>query len=201
MGLYWLLSPQARIARGKLEVAQAQKDLDAYDGDLAGAWPRIGRLLGVALRQVGRVGWPAVVASLPLLALLVWLSTAYGYTYPTSGQAPAIHVQPPRFSAQWKGSGQRPPRLVVADPQGRVVADVVLSAPVPVLHKRQWWNAFIGNPAGYLPSGAEVERVDVDLPRKEVLTVGPAWMHGWEFSFFLTLVVVSIALKLGLRIQ
>ncbi|MFA9461128.1 hypothetical protein [Thiohalorhabdus methylotrophus] len=207
MGLYRALSAQGRIARGKLELAQAQRDLDGYDGDLRGAWPLIGRLLKVAFRQVGRVGWPAVVASLPLLCLLVWMSTAYGYAFPPAGAEPVIRTEPPRMEARWQASdgsgtgGQARPRVVVAGADGRVVADVLVQAPVPVLHKWRWWNALIGNPAGYLPAGAAVERIALELPRKEFLPAGPHWVRGWEFSFFLSLILASVALKLLFRIE
>jgi hypothetical protein len=79
MGAYWLLSPQTRIAQAKADALAARRALDAYDGDLAGAWPLMGRLLGTALRQLGLVTWPALLGSLPVLALLAWLSTTYGH--------------------------------------------------------------------------------------------------------------------------
>lgn len=202
MGLYRLVSPQRRIAEGKRDMAAARRRLDGYDGDLAGAMPLIRALLGSSLSQVGRVAGPAVAASLPLLCLLAWLSTAYGYSYPASGTEPRIHTQPGHLEASWEeGSGHRPPRVLVVDERRGVVADVVLGAPVPVLHKRQWWNALFGNPAGYLPDAAEVERIRIELPRRRYLETGPAWMQGWEATFFVSLLVASIALKVVARIE
>lgn len=206
MGLYRLLSNQPRIRAGKQEVRQAQQALDAHDGELADAWPLLRRLLGLALVQVGRVTGPSLLASLPLLALLAWLSTAYGHLYPAPGVPPAIHAEPPHLHVEWvdgrgKGQPDMPPRLAVRDPGSSVVSDVPLHSPVTVIHKRQWWNLLIGNPLGYLPGDAPVERIQVELPRKTYLPVGPQWVRGWEFGFFLPLVVASLALKLGARIN
>jgi hypothetical protein len=92
------------------------------------------------------------------------------------------------------------PRIVVADGNGRRLAVISMKAPVPVIAKRQWWNAFIGNPAGYLPDGAAIQRIEVPLPRIEYLSFGPAWIRGWEWLFFGSLLVVSLMLKVALRI-
>lgn len=115
MSLYRVLSPQDRIARCKLDIRQARRDLDRFDGEFTEAIPLIKRLLKLSLRQVGRVGWPAMAASLPLLVLLVWLNTEYGH--------------------------------------------------------------------------------------KTCLPFGPAWARGWEPTFFLTLVLVSMIVKVAGRIE
>lgn len=208
MGLYRFLSPQARIAQGKQDLVQARRRLDAYDGEMDGAWPLIRGLLSTAFSQVGRVGGPAVLASLPLLALLVWLSTAYGYGYPDPGGRPEVQVSPPGLQAEWVGSrpdgaiaGMSVPHVRVIENGGGVVTDVPLPAPIPVVHKRQWWNALLGNPAGYLPSGAAVERIRVDLPKKQYVPLGPAWVRGWELTFFSALIIVSLGLKWIARIE
>ena len=72
MALYWWLSPQRAIAAAKADAAQARRSLDAYEGDFGDAWPLIRRVLGQALRQLRLVLWPALVASLPAICLIVW---------------------------------------------------------------------------------------------------------------------------------
>ena len=208
MLLYRALSPQARIAIGKAELLQTRRTLNSYDGGLDGAWPLMRRMLRAAFRQVGRVGWPALLASLPLVCLLAWLSTSYGYTYPEPGVVPRITTAPENIEAHWvdervdAGDPQsRPPRVLVADQGADAVVDVSLPNPVPVIHKRQWWNTLLGNPVGYLPSDATVELVRVELPRKEYLATGPQWMRGWEALFFGVLLAVSLGLKRWANIQ
>lgn len=202
MLLYKAVSPQARIADERRRIRQARRALDEFDGEFADAGPLISGLLRLALAQVGRVAWPAVLASLPLLALLVWLSTAYGHAYPGPGATPELAVSPSQLSASWvPGTRTAPPRVTVRGPDRSAVVDVPLAAPVPVLHKRRWWNALLGNPAGYLPDTAAVDSIRIGLPRITYLPVGPEWARGWELVFFGSLLVVSLLVKRAFRIE
>ncbi len=208
MGLYRYLSAQERIARGKREIVASRQRLYACDGEFQEAWPLMRDMLSVALRQVGRIALPAIVASLPLISLLTWLSTHYGYGYPPQGEAPTIEVVPAALQGQWveQPSAGQPaapstPHIVVTDDGNNRVTTVALEAPVPTLHKYQWWNLLLGNPAGYLPDDSPVQRISLELPEKEFLSFGPSWIRGWEFSFFVSLLVVSIAMKVLIRIE
>jgi hypothetical protein len=82
-----------------------------------------------------------------------------------------------------------------------VAHTVPLPVPVPTVHKRQWWNALFGNPAGYLPGNARVERVEIDLPPKQVLAFGPSWLRSWEFVYLTVLLVSSIVIKIAFKIK
>lgn len=207
MLIYRAISAQDRVARAKLEIAQARRELNAYDGEFTAAWPLMRRMLGLSFAQVGRVGWPAVVASLPLLCLLVWVSTAFGYRYPEDDATPDIETVPPGYEAVWNragtsaGSRDNPPHIVVRDDAKRPVLDLVLVEPVPVIHKRQWWNTLVANPAGYLPRESSLSSIRISLPRQEFLPYGSDWMRGWETAFFVPLLAASIALKVLIRIE
>jgi hypothetical protein len=203
MLLYRAISAQERVARGKVELAEARRTLDAYEGEFAGALPLMRRLLRVAVAQVGRVGWPALLASLPLLSLLLWMGTAYGYRYPGHGEQPDIQTVPSRLQASWLDpvGPAAAPHVVIVDDSDRILTDIPLVEPVPMVHKRQWWNALFGNPAGYLPPQSPVDRVDIELPRKHYLLVGPGWMRGWETVFLVPLLATSVALKVLVRIE
>jgi len=196
MWLYRKISPQDRIARSRQEQLDARRRLDEFDGELTEAWPLIRRLLALSGTQVGRVLGPAVLASLPVLCLLVWMSTAYGHAYPD--EPPRVHVTPSSLEARWIPAPGHPPRIRVTGSEPVVVP---LAAPVPVIEKRHWWNALIGNPAGYLEENSPVERLDIELPRREFVNVGPGWMRGWEMLFFVSLLAASLVLKRLLRIH
>ena len=71
----------------------------------------------------------------------------------------------------------------------------------PVVHKHQWWNVLIGNPAGYLDDGQPVEAVFLELPRQAYLPFGPHWTRGWEFLFIGLLFSFSSAIKIVFRIH
>jgi hypothetical protein len=206
MGVYWLVSPQRRIAAAKADAAAARRRLDAYDGDFEGAWPLIRHVLGSAFGQLGLVTWPAVAGSLPVLALLVWLSTAYGHAFPANDAEIAISTVPQTLQARLEpgadpASGQPAPRIVVVDDGGQVVEQVPLPAPVPIIHKRQWWNALIGNPIGYLPDHGPLERIELAIPQQEYLPIGPEWLRAWYVVFFGSLLCASVAIKVAARIE
>lgn len=208
MGAYWLLSPQTRIAQAKADALAARRALDAYDGELAGAWPLMGRVLRTALRQLGLVTSPAVLGSLPVLALLAWLSTTYGHDFPADGadipvrttpQAGEARVQTVQAEADAAAEAGR--QVVVVDQAGNVVERFLLSAPVPTIHKRQWWNALIGNPIGYLPDSSPLEWIELGLPQREYLPVGPSWLRAWYVVFFGVLLAASLGIKVAGRIE
>lgn len=203
MALYAVLAPQGRIARGKREVAEAQQALDGHEGSLAEAGPLIGRMLRLALGQVRLTTMPALIASIPLLTLIAWMSTAYGHRFPEPGETPPVEAQPAAYVAEWvpQAAPEDTPGVEVRNGDGSRVGLFDLSVPVGVLHEWRWWNALMGNPAGYLPSGSGVERVRVELPRREYLPFGPVWARGWEIPFLTALVAASLGLKVGARIQ
>jgi hypothetical protein len=72
---------------------------------------------------------------------------------------------------------------------------------VPTIHKRQWWNALVGNPVGYLPDSSRLEWIELGLPQREYLTVGPAWLRAWYVVFFSVLLAASLAIKVAARIE
>jgi hypothetical protein len=207
MGAYWLLSPQTRIAQAKADALAARRALDAHDGELAEAWPLISRVLRTALRQLGLVTLPAVLGSLPVLVLLIWLSTTYGYAFPDDGRDVSVRTQPAAAAAQVQSveaadaSAKADHQVVVLDEAGNLVERFLLPAPVPTIHKRQWWNALVGNPIGYLPDSSRLEWIELGLPEREYLTIGPSWLRAWYVVFFGVLLAASLAIKITARIE
>jgi type II secretory pathway pseudopilin PulG len=202
MGVYWLLSPQTRIVQAKADALAARRALDAYDGEFATAWPLIGRVLRTAVRQLGLVTWPALLGSLPVLALLVWLSTAYGHAFPDDGADIPVRALPEAGATRAQPvPAEGGHQVVVLDDTGHVVERILLSAPVPTIHKRQWWNALVGNPIGYLPDSSPLEWIELGLPQREYLSFGPAWLRAWYVVFFGVLLAASLAIKVAARIE
>ena len=206
MGLYWLCSPQGKLTDIKTKALKARRDLNAFDGDFQDAWPLMRSMLGLSFRQLAMTTLPAVIASLPVLAVIVWLSTAYGYGLPEDNQAIGVQTTPDvSASAEIKtpanASPGNPPRLVVTDSGGGLISDISLAAPIPTIHKKQWWNTLFGNPLGYLPDESEVEAITFDLPEKEYLNFGPGWLRPWYVLFFTILVLGSLMIKMVGRIE
>jgi hypothetical protein len=215
MGLYRLMAPQAALARLKGEAGAARAALLGYDGDFAGLGPIIARSLSLSARHLVLVLGPALAASLPLVCLLAWVSNTYGHAMPDVGAVVAVQAVPEGSMLAWSpadavepaGTGWRlawpaagaPVRTF--DAGGVTLLEVPPPAPIPVVHKRRWWNALIGNPAGYLPSEAAVEAIRLTLPEPRYLAFGPPWARSWEVPFFAVLVACSLAIKLVFRIH
>lgn len=190
MWLYKILSPQKKLVETEAAALAARRELNAYDGEFDGAWPLISRVFRTAGKRLWLALPPAVAASLPVLALLVWISNDYGYRFPRQGEPVAAEAQPDGFDVRM---AER--RVVVHAADGEVVSDVPLARPAPIVEKRHWWNLLIGNPAGYLPEEGPVERVELSFPTVEVLPFGPSWLRGWEVLFFTLLVAFSLIIK------
>ena len=201
MEFYRLLSPQDRLAALKRQSRAARQRLNGYAGSFAGAWPLITGALGLALRHIALVLPATLGTAIPLLMLVVYLHTTYSYRFPGPGETAAITLSEPGYQGHWQAPGVGLGRALVTDRSGRIVLAVALRAPVPELGKWRYWNLLLGNRAGYLPAGAPIDRLRVELPRRELLASGPAWLRGWAPSFFLALFLFALVFKIARRIE
>jgi hypothetical protein len=191
LALYRWLSPQRSIAEAKAAALGARRRLNAHEGDLESALPLMRLSMKLALRHVALVFPAAIVASLPVLALLVWMDGAYGYQFPKDREAPAVAVEPQTYAAQWQGTGGGG-QIELRDETGTQIARLTLAEPVTRIEKRHWWNVIIGNPAGYLPEESPIEGVTIALPERQYLSIGPDWLRSWFTVALAALLITSI---------
>lgn len=191
--LYALLSPQRHIATAKTKALAARRALLAYDGDFAGALPLMVASFKAALRQLGLVAPAALVSALPVVSLVLWIETVYGHGFPPLGQAPAIHTEPRDLATRWHEE-KRMRKVEVLASTGQSVAKIRLIHPVTRIHKRHWWNFLVGNPAGYLPQHGPAEIVEIALPERDYLGIGPTWLRSWATIFVPALILSSLVL-------
>ncbi|SDL18893.1 hypothetical protein SAMN05661010_01004 [Modicisalibacter muralis] len=203
MLLYYFLTPQKRIGIAKQKAADARRRLNDFDGEFSEAGSLIGDQFKTSFRHIGLVLPGTILASLPVLCLLIWLEATYGNAYPPPNQTPTITTQPESVQTRWVAPSEPGgvPHVQVLGSNGEVSSDFELVSPVPVIHERQWWNWLIGNPAGYLPEDGRVERINIELPESRYLEIGPSWMHSWLFVFFPVLVIVSLLIHRFSRIK
>jgi len=201
MGLYHLVSPQSRLTAIAILDRRLKRAMRMENVDPARGLALAGRQMRLALLRLGLTLPAAVAAALPVISLMVWLETRYANDLPQHGQAAAVVVEPAVVQGRWIAAGDAPPRVEMIDAEGTAILTLPISAPVMVIHKWLWWNALIGNPLGYLPSDAAVDRVEIALPRAQYLPAGPELLRGWEAPFMLALLVGSVLLKLLFRIR
>jgi hypothetical protein len=214
MLLYRRFSNQERIGELKAEQKVQQKLIAEFDGEFSELLPLIRKTLGTGFRQLGLAIGPALLATIPVLFLVVWVAGRFAYELPAPGSEILFTPEPEHGTLRFD-----PPEAAREDPAGWVVrwpdadSDVSLQAngetllllplarPVPVIHQKRWWNVLMANPIGYLPDGLPVETVHIGLPEPEYIGFGPGWMRGWMFWFFLPFLLSSVGFKFLLKID
>lgn len=190
--VYRWLSPQAKIAETKAAAAAARRRLNAHRGDFESAMPLMRRSLRLASLQVLLVLPGALIGSLPVLALLIWLDGAYARDFPTAA-ATAVQVSPSdQYLGRWHGD-ESGGAIEIVDKQGKPIATLPLNKPVAQIEQRHWWNLLIGNPAGYLPEDGPLQSVSISLPEREYVAAGPGWARSWFSIVLPVLLVTSLA--------
>jgi len=228
MWVYGRTSNQVGLASIKREVRSLRRNIRDYNGQFSGLVPLLAHNLRLSLKQLALAIGPAILAGLPVLIVLVWIAGAYGARLPMAGTETRVEISAESGvdTTEWHWHGTLAERETIdgetttwklawpmpampahlrarigPDHRASALATLPLENPSPVLHKRHWWNALIANPAGYLPDDSPIARLRIDLPQLEVLPLGPGWMRGWMFFYFLILVVAAIALKVRWRIH
>ena len=221
MALYRATSNQPRLAAIKAEMVALRSRIAGFDGPFSEMWELVGRNLVLALRQIWVTLVPAILASVPVLFLLVWLSNSFDLALPRPGDQVGVEALardgdalPPlhwrgapgngartdgvgRWTVTWPDAGAP---LELLDADNRLLLSLPIAAPAGVVHQHRWWNSLLGNPAGYLPPGA-VDAVEIALPARIYLPFGPAWLRGWMPLFFAVVLAVSLVLKYAWRLH
>lgn len=201
MGLYRLISPQRRLACIAAEERSVRDRLRGETAELSDGLGMARRLLRLALLRFGLVLPPAAVSIVPVLCLMAWLNANYAYDLPAPGSAVPVRVEPEIGHGRVVAATDETPQVEVRDGGGAILQSVFLSAPVPVIHKRAWWNALTGNPLGYLPADAPIDRIELGLSERRYLPVGPSWAANWQAVFFAALLAGSLLLHRLFRIR
>jgi hypothetical protein len=216
MALYWLVSPQRKLH----EIARRSREsrhrlLDTSRTELPESLAAARELIRWSGAQLLMTLLPAVVAAVPFLALLTWVSDRYGYELPRGGDPVTVAVTPEGTRVQSVPAGLRsedPSRLTIAwpapgrpllllDTEGRNLVRLTGDHPVTRIQKSAWWNWLLGNPAGYLPHATRDESITYDLKTREFLALGPSWARSPESLFIVAAFVVSLALKCAFNIR
>jgi len=217
MWVYGRFSNQEVLSTIKPLQKAASKRLAVYDGPFDGLMPLIKENLSLSGRHMWLTLFPALLASIPLLFILPWLSNTFGAFFPAPGTPVAITVESyTPYEMHW-GSGQSfqqtgTGRWLLSWPE-KGTSEVLLgrdnkplvqlppAAPSGILHKRQWWNYLLSNPAGYIEPRNSIETVYLDLPELQVQPWGPPWLRGWLPVFLLYLFAFSMLFKWRWRLQ
>ena len=211
MGLYWLMSNQAKIKARQERMRQIRAEIKANQDDFQKVMALSRQNLAASFGLLGTVLGPGLLSGLPVLVIIAWISTYYAYAAPPPGMPVSLTiepadsgfaVQPPEARAEGGGlvwpAADGAARFI--DRTGAIFTDLPPTPPVGVIHKPVWWNALLGNEAGYLAEAGATESVVFALERRRLVESLPGWMATWEFSFFTATIIASILLKVGFKI-
>ncbi len=218
MVLYRRFSDQTALTELRQKVQASQRALALHGGDFTELRGLIHNNFLLSLRQLGLSLRPALLASLPLLFLMPWLSNRFAFEPPPTGASINVCAEPSSATSvlHWQPSDAaiiidsdcwqvKSPRAgassELVDNTGRSLLSISDAYASGIKHKHIWLNYLIGNPAGYLPDDAPLQALHIALPPRELIHIGPGWMRGWEFSYFLIVFAVSIWLKLRWRLS
>jgi hypothetical protein len=200
MAIYWLLSPQERMEKIAVEEKRVKRVMQdeaiSREEGLAAAK----ELLRLALTRLALVTLPVLIAALPVVGLMSWLDNHYAYTLPPRGETPSVTLVPQVGTARWVAE-HSPPRIEILDGHGAVLQSFPMTMPIPVIGKWVWWNVLIGNPLGYLAADSPLDHVEIGLAEKHYIQAGPSWMQGWAAPFLISILIVSLIIKIGFRIH
>ncbi|MFO1039498.1 MAG: hypothetical protein U1E45_21855 [Geminicoccaceae bacterium] len=216
MGLYSLLSNQEGIKAQKAKLQDIQRQLKAAGDDLALTMSLSRQNLSIAFGLLGRSAVPAILSSLPIVFIIAWLAVHWGYQAPPEGTPVPVTLAPADVPVAVEPAG-------LLSGQG---ADLALQWPAPTttlqilsggtslwtgtaealastgeVGRPRWYSSILGNPAGYLPADGPLDTFSVALPEQELLGFGPWWVRTWWFVYFLTVVIVSLAVKFIFKID
>ena len=217
MKFYAWCSDQQALKQLKPLQKQARERLATYDGPFDGLLPLVRENLAMSLKHMRLTLLPALFGSLPLLFLLPWLSNTYSLSFPSAGtaitvkaegiditnlywstQAAVKELKPGDWELTWPESGADV-ELMLGDDASLLT--IPLTAPSPVVHKKQWWNNLFANPAGYIAADSPIQAVFLELPPQQFLPIGPSWLRGWLSVFLAGLIVFSLLFKWFWRLR
>lgn len=214
MIVYRLLSNQEKIGTLKVLQKKQQKHIAEFDGKFSELLPLIRHTLSLGFRQLGFSLGPALLATVPVVFVVIWVAGEFGHVIPNAQSEVLLSIEPVSTDINWSPLsevGVTEGGWVIKWPsQGQSITmqegqQSLLVLPIeraiPVIHKKRWWNLLVANPLGYLPKDGRTDVVHIDLPEAVIIGSGPGWMRGWVFSFFMSFLLSSFGFKLLLRLD
>lgn len=214
MAVYRLVSNQEKIGALKALQKERQKNMTEFDGEFSELLPLIRQTLALGFRQLGLSLGPALLATVPVVFIVIWVSGEFGHVLPNAESEVFFSIEPISSDINWSPASEArvkdggwavnwPSQAgSVTMLEGRQPLLVLpLEEPIPVIHKRRWWNLLVANPLGYLPKDSKTDVVHFELPEAIIIGSGPSWMRGWMFSFFMSFLLSSFGFKLLLRLD
>jgi len=214
MVVYGFFSDQGKIGKLKTQQKKQQKDIAKFDGEFAELMPLIRQTLALGFRQLGLALGPALLATIPVLFIIIWVAGEFAYQTPTARSEVLLTTEPASSDILWSTTTQvriaeagwvinwpAKEESITMNADHQHLLTLPLEHDIPIIHKKRWWNLLMANPLGYLPKDGKTDVIHINLPEAVIIASGPSWIRGWMFSFFITLFLSSIIFKRLLRLD
>lgn len=212
------LSNPDKISALKVTLKAKQKELNDHDGEFSELKGLALETMKLSIKRMGLTFLPAMLASIPIIFVLTHLSNNYGLEHPQVGKNLPISVT-------WEDKNQISKIIIKTNSNEKIVDNIdsitwpkatetiellesnnlsIVKFPLEIsgiIHKKQWWNSLIGNPAGYINDESQVNRIEFRFKPKKIINIGPSWMHGWLFVFFFLTFAFSIVFLFIFKIK
>ncbi len=213
--IYKALSNQEKIDEVKTQIKTTQKTLQAHDGEFAELKSLAIKSLRLSLRRLRLTALPALLSVLPVVFVLVFLSSQYDYVVPETGQSIDYQItwEDPAASTdvQWSHPTHPAPATTLYWPAENAVNQLstadgrqlltLPASPVPMVHKRQWWNVLMANPAGYLSDDSPIQLIAFDFQSQPPGVWFARLFDSWHWPYFILTFVFSILLLIKLKVR
>jgi len=214
MAMYGFFSNQGKIGKLKAQQKKQQKEIAKFDGEFAELMPLIRRTLALGFRQLGLALGPALLATIPVLFIIIWVAGEFAYETPSARSEVLLTTEPASTDILWSTTTQvriaeggwvinwpSKGQSLTMNADHQHLLTLPLEHDIPIIHKKRWWNLLMANPLGYLPKDGKTDVIHINLPEAVFIASGPGWIRGWMFSFFITFLLSSIVFKRLLRLD
>lgn len=211
MMLYKRFSAQQELATIVEETKELRDQMNATDS----SDPAYRQLLGRQMKLGGKRLWkslaPALLSSLPVIFLAVFLDGRYGLSEPEAGKPVAILAEQPElirvqggqqlsagWLVNWPGPGEV---LSIMDEAGSTLLEIGNDTRPGLAAAPGVMRFLFGAPAGALPADAKVDSLMIETTPRDIAFVNQVFPFQWTIPFFLALIMASLGLKFALRIK
>lgn len=94
MLLYRRFSNQEEIGALKAMQKTQQRSIAGFDGEFAELMPLIRHTLSLGFRQLGFALGPALLATVPVLFIVIWVAGEFAYVIPSAGSEVYLSIEP-----------------------------------------------------------------------------------------------------------
>ena len=214
--IYAKISPQASIAKMKTKTRSLQREMLNVDLVFADFMRLSKENLKTSLRLFFTVLGPALASAIPVILLAIWIHACLAYEAPPTPDDLEVMTEDRNIELQLLNYNELneiskneiqarnfavSEEIVIKIDNKVIYSGNPLSPPMPVIHKRRWWNVILDSPAGYIVKDAPIDSIKLNISRKQIIKWMPGWASGWEVPFFIFVLIAALGIKLGFRIE